>query len=117
MSTQTELILNIICYVGTGFTLLSYCFRTLKLRVFLICGNAVNIVWSILAKQTPILVSNLLYLGINIYGLFKEIRVNETKKKFRSLNPVFENGMYHCQGYSAKTEKELISILKIEGIL
>ena len=27
----------------------------------------------------------------------------------------FDNGMYHCLGYSAKTEKELISVLKNEG--
>ena len=58
-----------------------------------------------LAKQTPILVSNILYLGINIFGLIKEIRVNETKKEFRKLNPYFDNGMYHCLGYFAKTEK------------
>ena len=107
-----DLILNIICYVGTGFTLLSYCFRTLKLRIFLICGNAVNIVWAILANQVPILVSNVLYLAINIYGLIKEIKVNDTKKKFRELNPVFKDGKYHCLGHSADTEKELISLLK-----
>ena len=40
---NTELILNIICYAGTGFTLLSYCFRTLKLRIFLVCGNVVTV--------------------------------------------------------------------------
>ena len=112
---STELILNIICYTGTGLTLLSYCFRTLKLRILLLCGNVVNILWAVLAKQTPILVSNILYLGINIYGLVKEIRVNETKKEFRKLNPYFENGQYHCLGYSAKAEKELISVLKDEG--
>lgn len=112
---STELILNIICYTGTGLTLLSYCFRTLKLRILLLCGNVVNILWAVLAKQTPILVSNILYLGINIFGLIKEIRVNETKKEFRKLNPYFDNGMYHCLGYSAKTEKELISVLKDEG--
>ncbi len=114
---NAELILNIVCYIGTGFTLLSYCFRTLKLRIFLICGNLVNIIWAIFAKQTPILVSNVLYIGINIYGLIKEVKVNETKKKFRALNPVFENGEYKCLDCSAKTEKELISILKKEGKL
>lgn len=109
---MTDLILNIICYAGTALTLLSYCFRTLKLRIFLVCGNVVNIIWAVLAKQTPILVSNILYLGINIFGLVKEVRVNVIKREFRKLNPYFENGTYHCKGYSAVTEKELISIMK-----
>lgn len=114
---DTDLILNIICYAGTGFTLLSYCFRTLKLRVFLICGNVVNIVWAILVNQVPILISNILYLAINVFGFFKEIQVNRTKKKFRALNPHFKNGQFYCSDYCASTEKELISILKKKGII
>lgn len=114
---EKKLILDIICYVGTAFTLLSYCFRTLKLRVLLIFGNFVNIVWSVLAKQYPILVSNILYITINIFGLLKELEVNRTKKEFRKLNPVFENNMFKCSGFQASTEKELISILKKNGFL
>jgi hypothetical protein len=109
---MSEVALNVICYSGTALTLLSYCFRTLKLRILLICGNVVNIVWSILAKQSPILISNILYLVINIFGLLKELRVNVTKKEFRKLNPYFKDGQYHCMEYSAPTEKELISLLK-----
>lgn len=112
-----KLLLEIICYAGTLLTLVSYCFRTLKLRIFLTAGNVVNIVWAILANQEPILVSNILYLVINLVGLFKEIRVNETKKRFRALNPIYKDGMYWCLDYSAKTEKELITILKEKRIL
>lgn len=112
-----KLLLEIICYAGTLLTLVSYCFRTLKLRIFLTAGNVVNIVWAVLANQTPIFISNILYLAINLVGLLKEIRVNEMKKKFRSLNPIYKDGMYWCLDYSAKTEKELISILKESHIL
>lgn len=110
-----KLILDIICYSGTAFTLLSYCFRTLKLRIFLLCGNTVNIIWAILDHQIPILISNILYLIINIFGLFKELNVNKTKQEFRKLSPYYEDGLYKCLGYSAKTEKELIEILKNNG--
>lgn len=106
------MILELICYIGTAFTLISYCFRTLKLRIFLLCGNIVNIIWAILANQIPILVSNILYFIINFIGLIKEINVNKTKKEFRKLNPIYKNGMYKCNDFSAPTEKELISLLK-----
>ena len=114
MVDYDKIILEIICYSGTGFTLLSYCFRTIKLRMFLIIGNILNIVWAFLEKQFPILVSNILYIIINIFGLVKELNVNEIKKKFRSLDPKFKNGQFHCLGFSAPTEKKLIAILKKE---
>ena len=44
MVDYDKIILETICYSGTGFTLLSYCFRTIKLRMFLIIGNILNIV-------------------------------------------------------------------------
>ena len=112
-----KILLDAICYLGTLLTLVSYCFRTVKLRVFVICGNIVNIIWAILDNQQAILISNLLYLSVNAWGLRKELKVHSVKKDFRSLSPVFKDGLFHCNGYSAKTEKELISILKKQKIL
>lgn len=114
MVDYDKIILDVICYSGTGLTLLSYCFRTIKLRVFLLIGNIVNIIWAILANQFPVLISNILYVIINVFGLIKELNVNEIKKKFRSLNPKFKDGQFHCLGFSASTEKKLIAILKRE---
>lgn len=110
-------ILDIICYLGTALTLISYCCRTLMLRVFVISGNVVNIIWALLANQMPIVYSNILYLIINIIGLIREIHVNKTKKKFRSLNPSFDGEFYTYKNFKGKSEKELISILKKEKII
>ena len=70
---------EIISYLATLFLLISYCCRTVKLRVFQIFGGIANIIfaWMIMEASPSarsIIISNIIYLAINIVQIFKEIK-------------------------------------------
>lgn len=69
---------EIVSYVATLFLLISYCCRTVKLRIFQIIGCSTNILFAcMILNASPsarsIIVSNIIYLIINIIQLFREI--------------------------------------------
>lgn len=76
---------EIISYLATLFLLISYCFRTVKLRIFQILGGSTNIIFAymILDQSTSarsIIISNIIYLIINIIQLFNEIKREQIEK-------------------------------------
>lgn len=76
---------EIISYLATLFLLISYCFRTVKLRIFQILGGITNIIFAymILEQSTSarsIIISNIIYLIINVIQLFNEIRRERLEK-------------------------------------
>jgi hypothetical protein len=82
---------EIISYIATGFLLISYCCRTVKLRIFQLIGIIFNLIfaWMIL-DQSPsarsIIVSNIIYFIINFIQLFRELdRLNnrDENKKYK----------------------------------
>lgn len=79
---------EIISYIATLFLLISYCYRTVKLRIFQILGGSTNILFAyMILDASPsarsIIVSNIIYLAINIVQLFREI---ERERKENKLN-------------------------------
>lgn len=77
---------EIISYLATLFLLISYCFRTVKLRIFQILGGITNIIFAymILEQSTSarsIIISNIIYLIINVIQLFNEIRRERLEKQ------------------------------------
>ena len=77
---------EIISYLATLFLLISYCCRTVKLRVFQIFGGIANIIfaWMIMEASPSarsIIISNIIYLAINIVQLFREIKREKQEQK------------------------------------
>lgn len=73
---------EIIFYLATLLLLISYCCRTVWLRLFQILGGCANIIFaSMILEQSlsarSIIFSNIAYLLINIVQLFRELRRNE----------------------------------------
>jgi len=69
---------EIVSYTATLFLLISYCCRTVKLRIFQILGGSTNILFAyMILDASPsarsIIISNIIYLVINIVQLFREI--------------------------------------------
>ena len=80
---------EIISYIATLFLLISYCCRTVKLRIFQVLGGSMNILFAyMILDASPsarsIIISNIIYLGINIVQLFREIdrKNNKAKRKY-----------------------------------
>lgn len=70
---------EIISYIATGLLLISYCCRTVWLRVFQIFGCSTNMLFAYLILEQSIsarsiIYSNIIYLTINIVQLFREIK-------------------------------------------
>ena len=77
---------EIISYIATGFLLISYCCRTIKLRIFQIFGGIANMIFAyMILEASPsarsIIISNIIYLIINIIQLFREIQRKKRKKR------------------------------------
>lgn len=77
---------EIISYIATLFLLISYCCRTIKLRIFQVLGGSTNILFAyMILDASPsarsIIISNIIYLGINIVQLFREIDRKNSKAK------------------------------------
>jgi len=76
---------EIISYLATFLLLISYCCRTVKLRIFQIFGGIANIIFAyMILDQSPsarsIIISNIIYLGINFVQLFREIKIAKQEK-------------------------------------
>ena len=70
---------EIISYIATGLLLISYCCRTVWLRIFQILGGLANIIFAAMILEQSIsarsiIYSNIIYLIINAIQLFKELR-------------------------------------------
>lgn len=77
---------EVISYLATGFLLISYCCRTIKLRLFSLIGIVLNIWFAyLILDQSPsarsIIVSNMIYFIINFVQLFREIRRKKHEKE------------------------------------
>lgn len=73
---------EIISYLATFFLLISYCCRTVWLRVFQILGCCTNIIFACLILDSitsarSIIFANIAYLAINIVQLFREMHRHE----------------------------------------
>lgn len=79
-------IAEIVSYIATLFLLISYCCRTVKLRIFQIFGGITNIIFAeMILDASPsarsIIISNIIYLTINIIQLFREIKRERDERK------------------------------------
>ena len=77
---------EIISYIATGFLLISYCCRTVKLRIFQIFGGIANMIFAyMILDASPsarsIIVSNIIYLIINVIQLYREIQRERNEKR------------------------------------
>lgn len=76
---------EIISYLATLFLLVSYCCRTVKLRIFQLIGGSLNILFACMIldeskSARSIIVANVIYFTINLVQLYREI------KRERNLN-------------------------------
>lgn len=70
---------EIVSYIATGLLLISYCCRTVWLRVFQIFGGVANIIFAAMILEQSIsarsiIYSNIIYLTINIIQFFRELK-------------------------------------------
>ena len=82
---------EIVAYVATLFLLISYCYRTIKLRIFQILGGITNMIFAyMILDSSPsarsIIFSNIIYLAINTVQLFREINRELIKKYKRTYS-------------------------------
>jgi hypothetical protein len=80
---------EIISYIATGFLLISYCCRTVKLRLFQIFGGIANMIFAyMILDSSPsarsIIISNIIYLTINTIQLFREINLEIQERHERN---------------------------------
>ena len=73
---------EIVSYMATALLLVSYCYRTVKLRVFQILGGLANMTFAyMILDSSPsarsIIVSNIIYLVINAVQLYREIKISK----------------------------------------
>lgn len=78
-------IAEIIYYIGTIFLLISYCCKELWLRIFQIFGCIGSTIFAILILNSSpsargMIISNCVYLVINILVLIKRIKEEKIKK-------------------------------------
>ena len=71
-------IAEIISYIATLFIIISYCCRTVWLRVFQIVGGAANLMFGYMILESApsarsIIIANIIYLIINVVQLCREL--------------------------------------------
>lgn len=79
---ESEIITEVIYYLGTILFIISYCCRTFWLRVFQIIGGIFNTIFAfIILSSSPsaraMIISNIIFMVINVIQAFREkIREN-----------------------------------------